>query len=636
MKQQYLALILLLLLATGLRFHNIDAQSFWNDEGNSARLSERSVRLIIEGTASDVHPPLYYLILRGYRELVGESEFALRSVSAFAGIVLVALIVPLSIYPRRKQTVFSKQYSVFSQTIHTEYRIPNTEYQVRPYILIAALFVAVNPALVYYSQETRMYMLLPLWVILATVILLRWLESADLRSGLFISYVLVMAAGLYTHYFFPITFAIHGVICLLELDWRRLAKWGAGVSLSIASFTPWLPFVANGLGGNRGIVQPIDIYLENVVKWLTMGVTYDHFQDNLLPVVATVLAIALLTAIYLKQQSWHIWLLLMTPLMALPVVGATDVAFFKFVLFTVCGLAVIVARMIDALWRWHWTGRIVAVVVGLGLFTFNISSVAAQFGDSQFARADYRGMAARISAENHPNAGIILNAPNQWEVFTYYHKEGASVYPLPRSQDDDAVFAELNEIGATHDRLYVLYWGDAQQDPQHWVENWLAENAFKASEEWVKDVRFVVYALPDEGDLVMNSAEINFSNEIKLTEVGLNNDHFLAGDIIQTAFTWQAMQLLNNRYKIFVHLLDQNGQLVAQKDSEPQRMTLDWHIDEPILTQHGILIPADLPNGDYILTIGWYDISNPSERLPIFGVNENEQTYKVATIRIGN
>ena len=71
MKQQYLALILLLLLATGLRFHNIDAQSFWNDEGNSARLSERSVRLIIEGTASDVHPPLYYLILRGYRELVG-------------------------------------------------------------------------------------------------------------------------------------------------------------------------------------------------------------------------------------------------------------------------------------------------------------------------------------------------------------------------------------------------------------------------------------------------------------------------------------------------------------------------------------------------------------------------------------
>jgi predicted membrane-bound mannosyltransferase len=54
-----LAVILVLLLATGLRFYGLDAQSFWNDEGNSARLSERSIPLIIEGTASDIHPPLY-------------------------------------------------------------------------------------------------------------------------------------------------------------------------------------------------------------------------------------------------------------------------------------------------------------------------------------------------------------------------------------------------------------------------------------------------------------------------------------------------------------------------------------------------------------------------------------------------
>ena len=87
--------ITLLLLAAGLRFYKLDSQSFWNDEGNSARLSERSIELIIAGTASDIHPPLYYLMLRGWRELLGEHEFGLRSFSAFAGILVVAATAKL-------------------------------------------------------------------------------------------------------------------------------------------------------------------------------------------------------------------------------------------------------------------------------------------------------------------------------------------------------------------------------------------------------------------------------------------------------------------------------------------------------------------------------------------------------------
>ena len=89
-------LISILLLATGLRFRKLDQQSFWNDEGNSARLSERSLPLIIEGTASDIHPPLYYLILRGWRELLGDSEFGLRSFSAFTGVLTVAAIMAVA------------------------------------------------------------------------------------------------------------------------------------------------------------------------------------------------------------------------------------------------------------------------------------------------------------------------------------------------------------------------------------------------------------------------------------------------------------------------------------------------------------------------------------------------------------
>ena len=41
------AMTIVLLLAAAVRFHRLETQSFWNDEGNSARLSERSIPLII-------------------------------------------------------------------------------------------------------------------------------------------------------------------------------------------------------------------------------------------------------------------------------------------------------------------------------------------------------------------------------------------------------------------------------------------------------------------------------------------------------------------------------------------------------------------------------------------------------------
>jgi mannosyltransferase len=145
-----LGIVLALLLATFLRFHRLGGQSFWNDEGNSARLSERSIGLIIEGTASDIHPPLYYLLLRGWRELVGETEFGLRSLSALAGVGVVAVTMALG-------------WRLFGRWV----------------ALVAGMVAAVNPALVYYSQEARMYELLALWAGLSSWLLLLWLRRVD-------------------------------------------------------------------------------------------------------------------------------------------------------------------------------------------------------------------------------------------------------------------------------------------------------------------------------------------------------------------------------------------------------------------------------------------------------------------------
>src|SRR5512136_2631008 len=131
MKRTLWILAAILALATLLRFFQLDAQSFWNDEGTSARVAERSLPLITAAAIGDIHPPLYYYALHFWRGLAGASELALRSLSALLGILLVWLIYWLG----RKLLD-------------------------EPAALFAELVAAINPFQVYYSQEARMYMLL--------------------------------------------------------------------------------------------------------------------------------------------------------------------------------------------------------------------------------------------------------------------------------------------------------------------------------------------------------------------------------------------------------------------------------------------------------------------------------------------
>src|SRR3954465_7896565 len=85
-----LAILLILLLASALRFHLLGAQSFWNDEGSSYVQAMRSFSDIATNAGLDIHPPGYYWLLGGWRLLSGTSEFALRLLSTFASLLSIA------------------------------------------------------------------------------------------------------------------------------------------------------------------------------------------------------------------------------------------------------------------------------------------------------------------------------------------------------------------------------------------------------------------------------------------------------------------------------------------------------------------------------------------------------------------
>ncbi|HOU42625.1 MAG TPA: hypothetical protein PK829_15265, partial [Promineifilum sp.] len=363
-----------------------------------------------------------------------------------------------------------------------------------------------------------MYALLALLAAGSTWVLLNWLDGAGGRWA--VAYVLLTAAGLYTHYFFPAVVAAQGLIVMGRrrpegrrptTDGRprpegrsdtvggRLSAVGGRLSavvhwllLAAAAallYLPWLPIFLRQVGGRAGQRAGLLAFLADSGRWLVLGQTIGRGEALWALVAAGLLC--LLGLLAARHWGTMFGLIVVVPLGLMFFVGATDPAFFKFLLVAapfVCllmGLAWVLPR------RWLWLPAVLTALVLAG----SVASLRHLYADPAYARADYRGIAARIAAEGG-NAGIILVAPNQWEVFTYYHRDGAPVYPLPTGQPDPAIVEpELARIAAAHERLYVLYWGEQQRDPAGIIERWLDANTFKASEEWVGDVRLAVYAV---------------------------------------------------------------------------------------------------------------------------------------------
>jgi hypothetical protein len=81
------------------------------------------------------------------------------------------------------------------------------------------------------------------------------------------------------------------------------------------------------------------------------------------------------------------------------------------------------------------------------------------------------------------------------------------------------------------------------------------------------------------------------------------------GDTITVTLVWRAEAETRTSYRVFLHLLDPSGKLIAQSDSVPAnwtRPTTGWLPGEYVTDAHTLAIPPDAPNGNYTLFAGLY------------------------------
>jgi mannosyltransferase len=212
------ALALLIALAAAMRFATLGEQSFHHDEviTVSRVISGNFEHMLHAVKRSESNPPLYYVLAWGWAKAFGSDEVGIRSLSALLGTLTVPLVYAIG-----------------------------AELSSRRAGLIAAALVAVNPMLIWYSQEARSYALL---VIFCAASLLFFARALRTRRGSDLAlWAIASALALCSHYFAVFAVGIEALWLLVALRsrWRVVLPALAAVAATGLALLPQLTAQVN-------------------------------------------------------------------------------------------------------------------------------------------------------------------------------------------------------------------------------------------------------------------------------------------------------------------------------------------------------------------------------------------------------
>lgn len=407
-----LVLVAALAASAYLRTRFLNGQ-FWMDEAITTGIASHSVSAIPGILRHDGNPPLYYVLLHGWIRLFGTSESATHSLSLLFGL----LCVPVGMWAG--WTLFGRRAG-----------------------LIAAVLFAFNGWLTNYAQETRMYELMALLGIVATVAFVH--AFVNRRRGYLIVFAVCLALMLYTHTWglFVVVGSLAALIpaYLISEDRRALVRDAllAFVAAAIL-YAPWVPnflyqaaHTAAPWSTKPGFGTPI------LLSRQVLG--GDRVTVVLLAACVVGLWPLFTRRMRRTREAAALWSLIIFPVVTLAVAwlsSQVNPAYVPRYFAPVVASILLIAAF----------GCARAGVIGLGalvlsvVFLLNPSSVASNY------KSDMRDVGGEMTPLLHPGDLVISGQPEQTSLARYY---------LP----NDLRYA--NTIGPVSDPSY-MNWVDAEK-----------------------------------------------------------------------------------------------------------------------------------------------------------------------------
>ncbi len=611
--KEWLILLAICWLAFSLRTHELDVPSLWINEGLTLRRVQSGLVAVLGGeieiggdSLTDPSPPLYPIWLAGVRMISGDSIFASRMSSVWAGLLSIPLLFVLG------RRLFGKAGGV-----------------------AAAFLGATSPYWVWHTRcicEDSLFLTVALLSLLTLHRMLAHRRTGHYRGALWFA---ATSALLFTHrdgvWLLVLELAVMLLSVIRHRAHRRLLVWVTLAVLmalpsiqdlwegqpALAEYRPgW--FLARQLavasgGGRTSPFAPLlfeNGYLRDTaqaqspLQWLRM-----------LP--AGVLLLSSLLWLFSSPRRSNSWAFAgMSSLV--PLLASSWVAFSApspadptHLLGAIPALYLLMGAGVAALWR-RWRAAGLALVLAASIVAGHWLLV--QFNDQSLIKDDLRAAAAYVSRYAQADDVVVLHNPVAQVVWDYYYAGPAPVEAIPRyaSVSPEAALARFKAAAATHYSVWFL----RQPDPLGLLNPTLLPNY--ANSQWIKideqafsslwlDVELVRYsaapplveALPDG----VNLRELCWPGGLCLR--GWSASNLAVGSEAEVTLYWSQSVPTDCDYDVILALCGSDRQNWAEVDGPILRFypASDWPLGQIVVQSVRIPLPPAIPPANYSLTL---------------------------------
>lgn len=212
LKQLKVQRVLMIGIALALRCIALQSRGIWYDDAFSIFLARQSLARIVQGTAVDTMPPLYYFLLHFWMRL-GDAVWLIRTLNVLLGVAIVWVIY----------------LWIFDLYGH-------------PAGFWAGMVAAGSPLLIYHAQEVRMYSILTL-----SLSVYAWCFTRIYRrvqpgrmAGTWIGMTVSGALAMYSHNLAVFTLVAPVVFLALKRAWGLLGRQTLALAVTAILALPWL------------------------------------------------------------------------------------------------------------------------------------------------------------------------------------------------------------------------------------------------------------------------------------------------------------------------------------------------------------------------------------------------------------
>jgi hypothetical protein len=396
----------------------------------------------------------------------------------------------------------------------------------------------------------------------------------------------------------------------------RLAVWGVSVVLPLGTALAlhdlpsfWAQFVVTQIASGQRALK-IGSHAVKILRYLgehnwgfaglaVAGVGVALRRRSQTTVIVYIWLATSLVVLLVRSPLWpdHHLIVLLPPLAVL----------------SASGLSVLVSSVRQK----HLTGDVLLAAIAVGGYVASLPGIISADSELLFAPTYQSSLEAVDFLQKYLSPGAVVVSDYHMIPF----RAGCRVPPQLATVSKKRIELGLLDTG----QLLNIIQQNQPEAVLRWSEQLLRDDEYT---QWLKTHYVTAFKrsyheiyLPLTPDAIEHPQEASLGQALRLRGYSLRAFATDPGGKLGVTLYWQVLAPIADRYHGFVHLLEPDGDMIAQQDQlawGEHYPSTAWQVGETIVDRYALAVPDDAVSGSYMLSVGLYD-GKTHERLAARG-----------------